>query len=228
MLFKSSLLAQASGSVGGSTYSHNKGGMYIRNRTIPTNPNSAFQQAVRSIMSSLTSRWGNILTPTQRAQWTAYAEAVPLTNRLGDPRTVSGLNMFVRSNVPIQQAGLATVDDGPLIMNMGEYTEPTYAVAAATDDVDVTFDDTDEWVDENEAAMMVYASCAKSATINFHSGPYRLAGIIEGDSVTPPTTPATINLPFPVEAGQKIFLRAQVVRADGRLSADSKIGSVAT
>ena len=38
MLFKSAAFTQASGSVGGLTFAHNRGGMYTRARSIPVNP----------------------------------------------------------------------------------------------------------------------------------------------------------------------------------------------
>ncbi|KKM06452.1 hypothetical protein LCGC14_1743870, partial [marine sediment metagenome] len=48
MLFKSGLITQGSGSIGGLTASHNRGGMYFRARTIPTNPATSFQTVVRN------------------------------------------------------------------------------------------------------------------------------------------------------------------------------------
>lgn len=229
MKFKSSLLAQASGSVGGSTYSHNKGGMYIRNRSIPTNPNTTYQQAIRSIVGQLTDLWLTTLTAAQRAAWDAYAAAVPILDSLGESRAVTGLNMYVRSNTPRLQAALPRVDDGPTIQNLGDYTAPAIAsVAAAADTADVSFTNTDDWANEDDAALLAYFSRPKSASINFFKGPYRYADKVDGDSVTPPTSPATIALPFPVEVGHRVFGRLQVSRADGRLSQPTRLFQAAS
>ena len=83
MKFKGTLIGEASGSIASLTFSHNRGGQYVRQRTIPTNPNTVFQQAIRSLVSELTSRWQNTLTEAQRAAWDQYAVQVPLLDPLG-------------------------------------------------------------------------------------------------------------------------------------------------
>lgn len=219
MIFKSQVLTQASGSVGGITYSHNAGGMYQRARAIPTNPNTPEQQTIRGAVTSLTNLWINSLSPAQRSLWETYAANVSVLNRLGEPIFLSGLNMYVRSNVPRIQGGDPRVDNGPTTFDIGDYSNPSFAIDEAANEVDVTFTDTDTWVDEDDTAMMIWASRPQNTTINFFKGPYRFAGKIDGDSITPPTSPAVIALPFPVIAGQRVFVRANVTRADGRLSA---------
>lgn len=227
MKFKSQVLTQASGSIGGVTYSHNAGGMYQRARAIPTNPNTPYQQAVRGIMSQLTSLWENVLTAGQRAAWNLYAANVTLVDALGDPINVSGLNMYVRSNVPRVQTSLPRVDDGPTTFNLGDFTAPTLAaISAATDDFDLGFDNTDDWANEDDAAMIVYGSRPQNAAINYFKGPYRHADNVDGDAVTPPTSPQTIVNPFVLTAGQQVFVKVSVSRADGRLSAPFRAGGI--
>lgn len=220
MLVKSALVTDASGSVGGLTWSRNRGGQYVRARVVPTNPNTSFQAAVRGFVSQLASLWVNTLTVAQRAAWDAYAINVSTQNRLGDDITVTGLNMYVRTNVPALQALFARQDDAPTIFDLGDYTIPAIVASETLQQVAVVFTDTDDWVDEDDAGMLVYVSRPKNPSVNFFKGPYRFAGSIDGDSVTPPTSPANIAVPFPVVAGQKLFTRAQVLRADGRLSSD--------
>jgi len=226
MRFKSPILSQSSGSLGGSTFSHNAGGMYMRARSTPTNPNTSQQQAVRSIVAQLVNLWSSTLTAAQRAAWASYASSVPLNDVFGDPRYRSAINHYVRCNVPLLQAGGARGDDAPTAFNLGDFTAPTLAVDATDNELDVTFDADDDWVAEDDSVMLVYCSPAKSATINFYKGPYRYAGKIEGDSVTPPSSPAAIALPWPVEAGQKIFAKISVSRADGRLSSPFRDGAI--
>ncbi len=222
MIFKSSLIESGSGSIGGVTLSRNRGGMYLRGRAIPTNPNSTFQQAVRSAAAQCASLWRNVLTEAQRTGWDLYAENVELPNSLGDPRNVGGLGMYIRSNVPriaSGVAGLVRVDDAPIIFNLGDVGPLTVISATgATDIVSMGFTDTDEWVDEDAAALLVYTSRAKNPSINYFKGPYRFAGAVEGDSTTAPTTPAAITGAFNIDVGNKTFVFARVSRADGRLS----------
>lgn len=220
MKFKSQIITQASGSLGGTTFAHNKGGLYMRARSIPTNPSSAAQVQIRNAMSQMSTRWVETLTQAQRDAWDVYAENVTLTSKLGDQINVSGQNMFVRGNVPRVNAGLPVADNAPTVYDVGSFTDPSTAIDTANDEVDVTFTNTDDWANEDDAAMLVYASSVKNPTINYFRGPYILVGQILGDSVTPPTSPAAIALPGPTVAGQRTFFRLNVTRADGRLSGD--------
>lgn len=218
MKFTSLVYAATSGSVGGLTYSHNQGGLYTRARTVPRDPASAFQTAVRDALSAAVNRWHNVLDNAQRSAWEVYAANVPLVDTLGFSRNVSGIAQYVRSATPRIQAGLTPVDDGPTNYTLGVLTTPSYAVNAGADTVAVTFDAADAWNILDGGALLIYASRPQNNTVNFFAGPYRLAGVVIGDTSTPPTSPATIALPFPVVAGQKVFFRAEATEADGRLS----------
>lgn len=219
MKLKSALITQASGSIGGLTASHNRGGLYFRARTVPTNPNSPQQQAVRAYVADLTSRWNNVLNVGQRGAWDLYATNVELPDTLGEPRNVGGIAHYVRSNVPRLQAGLDRVDNGPSIFNLGDFSPPMLSTfLAASDDFVADFNPADVWCDESGSAMLFLASRPANPTVNYFKGPYRYCGSIEGDDVTPPSAPATITAPFPFELDQRIFVQARVTRADGRLS----------
>lgn len=215
-------VASISGSIGGTTFSRNRGGAYMRTRAVPTNPNTAQQQAVRSLVAQLAALWTNVLTAAQRTSWETYAENVLLPNALGQQINIGAVAHYIRSNVTRLQAGLTgltRIDDAPVVFNLGDYTAPTVVSATGSSDVvSVGFDNTDEWANEDGAAMLWFGSRAKGAAINYFKGPYRYAGSVEGDAVTPPTSPAAINNPFSVEAGDKTFMRAVVCRADGRFS----------
>lgn len=218
MKFTSALIEAASGSLGGMTFSHNRGGQYIRGRAVPTNPNSVLQQAVRGYMSQLAAAWHDTLTAAQRLAWDAYGENVGVLDRLGKTIYLTGQNHYIRSNVPRLQAAATRIDDGPTTFNLGSEGTPSFAIDTANDEVDVTFVDTDLWVDEDDSHMLVYASIPNDQTRNFFKGPYQFIGSIDGDSVTPPTTPAAIALPQAIVAGQRNFFQVRTSRADGRLT----------
>lgn len=228
MKFKSQFLQQASGSLGGVTYSHNSGGMYTRQRSIPTDPATSFQTIVRNSMASLANIWGLNLTAAQRAAWDVYAQNVPVRNVFGDNILISGLNHYVRSNMPRVQLSLTRIDDAPTVYNLGEFGTPSFAIDATGGTIDVSFDDTDAWIDEDEAYMLVMASRPQNDTINFFKGPYRQVAPIAGSSTTPPTTPTSIALPFAYVAGQRGFAQFRVTRADGRLSNYFRTNGTAT
>jgi len=229
MLLKGILGSQMSGAVGGLVASRNRGGPYFRSRAIPSNPNTPQQQEVRSAMSQLSARWSGVLTQVQRDGWDSYALNTPLTNRVGDPVNVGGLGMYQRCNVPLLQTGQAggvIIDVAPTVYNLGAYTAPSLVnVSEATQQFSVSFDNTDAWANEDDSDMLLYISRPKNPSIQYFKGPYRFAGAVEGDSITPPISPQAVNVQFPILAGQKLFLRAAVLRVDGRYSADFR-GSV--
>lgn len=221
MIFSSGLITRGSGSFGGLTFSHNRGGNYIRARTIPVNPSTSFQNFVRSVVSDLSNLWTNTLTEADRVKWDLYGTNVPITNALGESIFLTGLNHYVRSNVGRAQAGLARQDVAPGTFNLGSFTalDPVAQVlSVAVGDLILTFDDTDAWVSEDLSSMLVYISEGKGAAINYYTGPYRFADSIDGEVAIPPTSPATVTVPFTYVAGQKAFFYVRVTRADGRLS----------
>lgn len=228
MKIKSPIISQASGSVAGLTGSHNQGGLYFRARSVPTNPASAAQVAVRDAATVLVTAWGSVLTESQREAWRTYAANVPLTDTLGEQRTVSAIAHFVRSNVSRDQAGLPAVFDAPTTFDLGSFTTVDVSATAADPyTVDVTFDDTDEWVGEDDSAMLVYLSRQQSPGIQFFAGPYRLAASnIAGSTSSPPTSPATIAAQFAGTASNAIFGYVRVSRSDGRLSGVQRFRSV--
>jgi hypothetical protein len=219
------------GSIGGLTASRNRGGAYFRARVAPVQPGSAEQAIVKQLLSQLVNVWSSLLTAEQRAAWDNYADLVHLPNSLGIMRNVGGLGMYVRGNLPRLQAhstNYPRVDEGPVDFTTGEFTAPDVsAFSEATQGFQVVFDNTDGWASENASGMFVYVSRAQNPGINFFKGPYRFAGAIQGDDVTPPTSPAAMSSPFPFAETQKVFVRVTVSREDGRLSSTFRAASIA-
>jgi hypothetical protein len=218
MLFKSALLTQGSGSLMGITASHNRGGAYLRGRTIPTNPNTAQQQAVRNALSALQVRYAGVLTALQRTGWQTYATNTPVTNSLGDAITLTGQQMYVKCNTLRSQAGVSIIDAPPATTGLISLTLPVATIVAAGTTASVAFSNTDSWANAAGGYLLVYSSRLISGTINYFKGPYRFAAKITG-SATPPTSPAVITLPFSIGAtGTKMGFRYVAIGADGRVS----------
>lgn len=219
MKFASNLLAQASGSLAGTTFSHNKGGMYVRNRSIPTNPSTAAQQNVRNALKQLTTGWQD-LGSTDRDAWAIYASNVPILNKLGQPRPIPALAMYLRCNSPrlSNEGPTAVVTGGPTIYSLATFTIPS--VTVTSNHPVLAFTNTDDWAIADGGYMFVYLSKPQAPTINFFKGPYNFIGAIEGATMTPPTSPHTFSgttLVTPV----KYFMRINVSNADGRLSSSA-------
>ncbi len=214
------LLTAMSGSVGGLTFSHNRGGAYVRNRAIPTQPDTGQQAVIKGAFGSLSTAWSAVLTTIQRTAWELYATNTPLTDKLGQPFIPTGLNMYIRGNTSLLQAEFARVDNGPVtfgLPNVGIVAAAS--MSTATEIASITFDDTDLWVDDDDGYLFIYASRPQKPSIGFFKGPYQLAGTVAGDSTTPPTSPASITVPFATVAGDRVFFRAVVIDGEGRKSA---------
>jgi len=236
MLFKSQLVTQVSGSVGGTTYSHNKSGMYQRARAIPVNPNTSRQVNVRSALTALVTAWSSVLTAAQRSAWNLYAANVPVTNPLGDAVLRSGQQWYIGCNTPrlqvntnIGTAVLPRVDDAPTTFDRGDFTTPVPTWSEASG-LSAAYTNTDDWASEPDSALLFYEGCPVNASRNFFKGPFRLLLGIAAGNATPPTSPYTRTPAelaaegFAITEGQAIMLKCVVTRADGRLSTPRLIG----
>ncbi len=218
---------QISGSIGGTTWSHNRFGAYKRNRSIPVNPNTPRQVAVRNRVRALAIAWENTLTQAQRDAWKLYASNVPWVNKLGQSVFLTGLNMYVRSNTIILGAGVTRVDDAPTIFTLATAELGLDATASeATQLITISFDVAAAWVPEAGAAQAMFAGAPQNAGIVFFGGPYRLVGNVLG-AVIPPTSPVTFTSGFPFAAGQRMWVKTRIFRADGRLSEPTLVNFLA-
>jgi hypothetical protein len=218
MLIQSAIISKGSGSIGGTTASRNRFGMYFRSRSNPVNPNTDLQSAVRSRLAQLTEAWGN-LTEVQRQGWNDYAAQVPRLNKLGESIFVTGFNMFIRTNTVNLQCGGSQIDDAPTeLLLPGADSTFTVTASEATQQLSVAFDTGLDWVSEDGAFLAVFMGLPRNTQVNFFGGPWRFADSIDGDSGTPPTSPQTLAVPFAVTEGQKVWARARIIRADGRVS----------
>jgi len=93
-----SVVADIRGSIGDETYGRNQGGIFIRERVTPANPNTQPQQDSRAAITTLAQAWSGALTDAQRASWRAYAHAHPQPDRFGQVHLVNGYCRFIRAN----------------------------------------------------------------------------------------------------------------------------------
>lgn len=188
-LFKSNILAQVSGSMNGITFSHNSGGSYIRNRSIPTNPGTDRQDQVRTALASIAATWQSVLTNEQRTAWRAFGQAVTVTNRLGDAIKLSGIAAFQRVNLfRVSTLGLAMVMDPPAA---NRPAEPPSFVSALVNNVDgtVTIEVTNTVAGTTNYSIAYYVSGPISNGVSFYRGPYITRGTVAATatSVVVPT-----------------------------------------
>ncbi|KKM68218.1 hypothetical protein LCGC14_1463130 [marine sediment metagenome] len=219
---------QISGSIGGTTHSRNRFGAYIRNRSVPVNPNTARQVGVRNVVRSLAIAWNNDLTQVQRDLWEVYAANTSWTNRLGQAVNLTGLNHYIRSNTPRLLSGLARIDNGPPPIGLAT-AELALSVTAseATQLITIAFDDSAPWNNEDFGLQVFYMGLPKNGAITFFGGPYRKVLSHFGEVAAPIPSPVATATVFPFSAGLRIWVRSRVSRADGRLSEFAEVNFLA-
>lgn len=213
-------ITQMAGSIAGNVFARNRYGNYVRSRTKPTNPNTARQQAVRASLAQLTVRWAQTVTAAQRAAWDLYASNVIMTNRLGETTHLSGYNHYLRSNCAVLQAGGTIVDAGPVIFELPNQ-DPTFAITGseATQQISFVFDNALAWANEDDAYLLKYQGLPQNPQRNVFFGPWRFVGKVDGDAMTPPSSPDAQDVAFAIAETQHQWCYARILRADGRLSA---------
>ena len=201
MKFVGTIATDMSGSLAGVTASHNRYGGYFRNRAIPVNAQTEFQQAARAEFGTLAARWQSVLTPEQRSTWETYALNV------GGART--GLNWFIACNTVRRQTigGILEpfdyIDDAPSVFSLAVLTPPTITVTSASPmTISVAFNNEDPWANEEGGALFVADSRQRAQSVNFFKGPFLACGRIDG-AASPPATPDVVGAELPPRRRQQ-------------------------
>jgi hypothetical protein len=104
----------SSGSIAGTTSSHNRAGQYTRNRRSPVQPiGTGRRAAVRSFFGQASTAWAG-LTPANQAAWIAWANAHPITDSLGQSITKTGHQAFVGVCASLLNCGSAAPSIPPV------------------------------------------------------------------------------------------------------------------
>lgn len=173
-LIKSTILAQISGSINGTTFAHNRGGAYARNRSLPSNPGTDRQDQVRTAMSSISTAWRDTLSDGERALWRNYGQNLSVINRLGDTISLSGIAAFNRVNLFRMSTLSEPMLTTPPPAGLNPDPAPTYG------SIDITFPTGGPIImDVNLVdapasgyGLAVYYSGALSPGLSFYRGPY--------------------------------------------------------
>lgn len=203
MLFKGVLITSLSGSVDGITASHNRGGAYLRSRVVPVDPLTIQQNYCRSAMGQVAGHW-NGMSADERAQWSAYARSITITNRIGDQHTLTGRAAFFRELLPRSMKNNA-LDNGapfpdpyPPSMPLTDFPTPPGVAYVDAHTVNITWPAPMGWEnipgDDGCQGIVLHLSTPQPKTVNWFRGPYRPAYWLESDEDDPPTSPFAADL----------------------------------
>lgn len=211
----SALISAIRNSVGGVTFTQGPYGATIRERVVPINPNTSRQATIRSAFAAAATAWKS-LTSNQRDAWTVYAATVNRTNALGNPITLQGLNAFIAVNTLLQQASQAIRSAGPTVTGQSagaQYNGTNLDLSEGSGQIACALisDSFDNYLGNvTNLDLAVYMGESRSPSINYYSGPYRLAGVVKGNTGTPVTSFA-FDAPYPITETQVVRCRFVVI-----------------
>lgn len=108
------LVGEIRNALGGMVFSRNTYGAFIRNNTVPVNPNTTAQDTVRSRFAYYAGLW-RTLTSAQREEWNTTAQAsFTQTDVFGSSFQLTGFNLFMKLNSSLGAVGTTTVLNAPL------------------------------------------------------------------------------------------------------------------
>ena len=222
------MIGEARGSIGGQTFSRNRGGMYIRARATPTNTVTQARTLARALFATISSSWETVLTPAQRSAWDAWAEFAPEAeslNKLGDTIRIGGKAAFQRINMRLAFAGL------PQVTNTPDSNAPATPTVTAVDAIRQI---------GGEFLLTVSTTTVPASThLQLFAGPYVKPGqtllqknnlrlVATGVAATNSVAGGAswVTRYGPVQAAQRIAMGVRQLRADGLISDLLELGLV--
>lgn len=207
------IFTSISGSLGGVVGSHNKGGQYLRARTVPVNPNTSGQQRARTDLTVAVAEYGTT-SEFIRQGWRNYAEQQAWTNSQGDAIQLSGQQAFVGVNSIQALLGNPFIVTPPPPNTRPGAPQMTVVADNLTPsgEIAVTWDNA---TGDAGDSLLVYVGRIVGPGVQFYKTPYKFIGTLAGDTV------AAENLPldFLYAVGNRIPVRGRTVKADGSYSA---------
>lgn len=189
-----------SGSLAGTTSSHNRFGQYRRTRAIPVNPNTTQQGVVRARMSANASTW-RTLTAAQRAGWSDLANSINRSDSLGSSYTFNGFMAYCSVNNNMVAAGNATIADAPALVTPATILTAVITLTAVAFSLAYTVTPLPAG-----ARLFVFVSPQRSAGRAFEAD-YRLLQVSAAAAASPANLLAAYTAKFGIPiAGNRIFL----------------------
>lgn len=221
------LVTQGTGSLGGMTMSKNKQGYYLRSRTVPTNPKTPKQMAIRTGLASLATNW-QLLTSSQQAAWNLYGKNVHIVLDNGQTKILSGFNWYIACNQYLLQVGDTPVADAPTTYSLaGTPTILAWGYAGPSEiGINLTVLDPPATAGTGDQVMLFIGRPVSPGKAYF-SGPWQYIGAF--DTFLLPSGIDTYlggASAYAASGTQVQWLRAVRILPDGRYSTPTQVGPV--
>lgn len=219
------LAARVSGSIGGTVFSHNRGGQYARQRVAPTRVQTLYTSSARDALAACARAWGS-LTNEQRQAWREYSIANPVVNRIGMSKTLSGHMAFNAINTRVLQGGGTSLDLPPLVGPPEPLGSASIALSATASTAVVTFANTPLGAGK---CLWLWAAVAAGPGASYFGNRWRLVYRSDAAQATGPDVWDDLVGRFgSIQVGQYVGFNAQVLdQATGLVSAFLRCDEVA-
>ena len=193
-----------SGSIGGTTYSKNRYGLYIRNRSIPTNPGTQYQFIQRGIIASISQAWRNI-EEQERIAWKTWAQNNPVMDALGNSQVLTGHAAFVKINARLSASGDTLLDKPPVATQLTQVLTLSMTADIGAGAFALTFTPTP--VGANYRAVF-YGALVSSIGVNYIGNQWKKLEISAKNVATGVDLQSKFEERFgTLQVGQKVFVK---------------------
>lgn len=163
------IVVDGRGKIGGHVASKNRGGAYLRTKVTPSNPNTVAQAAARARITNLSKAFGS-LTTAQINAWNSAVDEFAKTDIFGDIKKPSGLNLFVKLNSNLLEAGQSVLNTPPLKEAVAQMLIASVTIGAGGPAYTIMMDDAA--IPANHVAV-IRASAQVSPGVSNFSGKMR-------------------------------------------------------
>lgn len=108
----SPILSDARGAVGGSVFSRNASGPYVKANSMPTNARTLKSLAARALFGAISSCW-RTKTWIEQNSWNTTATTLPQYNSMGEEFFYTGFQLFMQRNMNLAGIGIGNIIDTP-------------------------------------------------------------------------------------------------------------------
>lgn len=225
-------ITNASGKSGGSVFSHNRGGAYVRRWAKPVNAQNPAQTAYRALFGWVSKQYGQ-LSPEAVAAWEQWGKDNPITDVFGDAREMSPFGAFMKANQNNIHSGLPYLEyprakPAPAMLELSRFdldinpsgTKLIFDVAAQSSDSA-----------NNYSASIAFAIIPKGSNRSFGSVKnqfqHRVRKTFAADDADVDFSPADLtSLLGAVSEGDKVIMQLHVHYADGSKTAPQTFETV--
>lgn len=206
------------GSVADVTFGRNIGGLFARERTIPTQPSSSDRDQCQAGMAAIMTAWSATLTQAQRDGWMEYGRIHLLPNKWGDLGKRPGHLHFLRSNIQRYRV-TSTIDylDAPT-RAPAHLPTFTFTADASLNTIVINLPPANYPSPPNYSRLYAFAGHDISAGRVFYNGPWRYIGWNQYSFGSWAFDPWSRPYPWTLTATHHVYARLVFTYPDGAVS----------